>query len=234
MKQSILFAFLLVLVLANAYPTNSVNSSRSSSKSWFWSLSKVVTSLGKKLWYWDDKCHDLDCPKYETKKTTDDYELRCYPNYSWVGTVYEGKELTSDVRKDMFMRLFHYIQGENVEKVKIEMTVPVASKVESMSDKTRWTMLFFVPFKYQTSPPQPTDPQVAIVRLPKICVYVKSFNWYTDTKRVEMKVKELEEALKKDKITDYVDPDTAYIYGGYDNPWTLPFLRHNEVWILQK
>ena len=44
----------------------------------------------------------------------------------------------------------------------------------------------------------------------------------------------LKMALNKDKVTDYVDPDSAYIYGGYDSPWTIPFLRHNEVWILQK
>ena len=84
-----------------------------------------------------------------------------------------GDDVSRKERKDMFMRLFHYISGENVDKIKIKMTVPVATKVESVGNKTRWTMLFFVPFKHQTSPPEPTNSKVSIVRLPKICVYVK-------------------------------------------------------------
>ena len=76
-------------------------------------------------------------------------------------------------RRDMFMRLFRYISGANKEKVKIEMTVPVATKYDAMGDKTKFTMLFFAPEKYQTSTPMPTNPQVAILKLPKICVYVR-------------------------------------------------------------
>ncbi len=53
-------------------------------------------------------------------------------------------------------------------------------------------------------------------------------------KRVAMKIKELESALKKDGRTDFMDPETAYAYAGYDSPWTIPFLRHNEVWLVQE
>jgi hypothetical protein len=49
-----------------------------------------------------------------------------------------------------------------------------------------------------------------------------------------MKIKELESALKKDGRTDFMDPETAYAYAGYDSPWTIPFLRHNEVWLVQE
>ena len=61
----------------------------------------------------------------------------------------------------------------------------------------------------------------------------RSFTWFTSEKRIQRKIEELENALKKDDLTDYIDPETAYIYGGYDSPWTIPFLRHNEVWLLQ-
>ena len=63
---------------------------------------------------------------------------------------------------------------------------------------------------------------------------LRSFSWYTSTERVEMKAKELESALEKDGLSDFVSYDIAYAYAGYDDPWTLPFLRHNEVWLLQK
>ena len=63
---------------------------------------------------------------------------------------------------------------------------------------------------------------------------LRSFSWYTSTERVEMKAKELESALEKDGLSDFVSYDITYAYAGYDDPWTLPFLRHNEVWLLQK
>ena len=93
MKLSILIAFLLVLAVTNAYPANSINSSEppKKTKSWFGVLKKAVTKFAQKLYYWNDKCHGLECPDYEVKTKTDDYELRCYSNYSWVGTQYVGK-----------------------------------------------------------------------------------------------------------------------------------------------
>lgn len=84
-----------------------------------------------------------------------------------------GKSLTRKVRSEMFMRLFHYISGENVGKVKIDMTVPVATDVVNRVNKTQWTMLFFVPLEHQASPPKPTNPEVSIFQVPKTCVYVK-------------------------------------------------------------
>ena len=84
-----------------------------------------------------------------------------------------GESLTRKMRSEMFMRLFYYISGENVSKVKIDMTVPVATDVVKRSKKTQWTMLFFVPYEHQASPPKPTNPEVFIFRQPKTCVYVK-------------------------------------------------------------
>lgn len=49
-----------------------------------------------------------------------------------------------------------------------------------------------------------------------------------------MKAKELESALEKDGITDFVDPDIIYTYAVYDSPWTIPFLHYNEVWLGKK
>ena len=73
----------------------------------------------------------------------------------------------------MFMRLFDYISGQNVDKVKIDMTVPVATDVLKRGNETRYAMLFFVPFEHQASPPKPTNAEVTIYRLPRTCVYVK-------------------------------------------------------------
>ena len=93
MKFSVLIVFLLVLAVANAYPANSITGSKPprKTKTWFGGLKKAFKKLVQKLYYWNDKCHGLECPEYELINKTDDYQLRCYQNYSWVGTKYLGK-----------------------------------------------------------------------------------------------------------------------------------------------
>ena len=51
---------------------------------------KVIKNTYHKLCS-NDKCHGLECPSFTVKKKTDDYELRCYPAYTWVGTSYTGE-----------------------------------------------------------------------------------------------------------------------------------------------
>lgn len=134
------------------------------------------------------------------------------------------------------MRLFNYISGDNKAKKKIDMTVPVATKVELAKgeNKTnRYTMLFFVPFEYQKSPPQPTNPLVSIITLGPVCAYVRSYGGYSWDAKEKYNVRMLIKSLEMDKIKDYTDPNEVYFTGGYDSPWKL-FFRHNEVWLLQK
>ena len=94
MKLSILVAFLLLLAVTNAYPTNSESGK---TKSWFTGLKSASIKFAHKRYF---KCSGIECPDYELKKKTDDYELRCYSNLSIVYTKYEVSVLSRDVKGD--------------------------------------------------------------------------------------------------------------------------------------
>merc|ERR1712198_86491 len=87
-------------------------------------------------------CNEFECPMYEVvPQEHSDYEVRRYDPAVWATS--SGIEGGS-----MFMTLFRYIEGINVEGDKIDMTVPVIKLMsigpdgEVEADKT---MSFFIP-----------------------------------------------------------------------------------------
>lgn len=88
MKLSILIAFLLLLAVTNGYP---MNWEPRNTNSWFAELKNVVAKFVQKLMYL--KCSGVECPDREIqiKRKTDDYELRCYPDLTFVATYYVGE-----------------------------------------------------------------------------------------------------------------------------------------------
>ena len=130
-----------------------------------------------------------------------------------------------------FMRLFHYISGSNVEKEKINMTVPVImAKKHTFFSFHKETMSFFIPYDHQESPPVPTDSKVRVETLPAFCVYVRSFPglmfMYEWVQHLQLKA-----ALEKDGKSYNKD---YYYAAGYNSPMDSPFKRHNEIWFIKK
>ena len=91
--------------------------------------------------------------------------------------VHKGK--TRGVKNEkMFSKLFAYIDGHNNESQKIEMTVPVITKL-SVPDHDRApvtkTMCFYIPKKFQENPPTPNNPEVFILKIHETVFFVKTF-----------------------------------------------------------
>ena len=103
------------------------------------------------------------------------------------------------------------------------MTAPVETGVGTSGS---YRMRFFLPaaFTAETAP-QPTDPRVRIVAVPEETVAVLRYTGWRD---------EAETAARKDALlaalagTSWRQADTPIAYF-YDPPWTIPFLRRNEV-----
>merc|ERR1711962_490085 len=111
----------------------------------------------------------------------------------------------------MFMKLFSYISGANMEDESIDMTKEMCSYLDSA---------------HQGSPPKPTDPKVALETSEEFQVYVYTFGGYAMKDSVNVrKAREFLEMLN----TAGVEVDTSMFYtAGYDSPMKF-WDRRNEV-----
>merc|ERR1712216_1111819 len=131
--------------------------------------------------------HGLEGPSFTEKNTTSSgLEIRSYPESYWTATTVTGKNMDS-AGSEAFMRLFRYISGDNERNEKIEMTVPVLASVvpgQGPFCEENFTYHFYLPKKFQSNPPKPSDPRVTNVALPALDVAVISYPGWSNEKAV--------------------------------------------------
>lgn len=141
-------------------------------------------------------------------------------------------------RNAAFRILAAYIFGDNRAAQEIAMTAPVevagegreiamTAPVETASDGSgRLTMRFFLPSDLtEATAPRPTDPRVRLLTVPAQTLAVRRFTGTRGTAAVEAEEARLRAALEGAAWR----PDGEAVAFFYDPPWTLPFLRRNEV-----
>ncbi|KAF3849872.1 hypothetical protein F7725_019591 [Dissostichus mawsoni] len=163
----------------------------------------------------------LQNPKYTEgeKKEGQDYEIRTYLATNWVSTTLSDMEWDAALSAG-FRKLFKYIQGNNQNKVKVEMTAPVSCCVDPGAGpacESQFTVSFYIPPRSRApAPRKPRRVCGAPERVHSLC------------QREELL--KLIESLKRDAV-QYVDH--PFYVAGYDSPFKLTN-RRNEVWILKK
>ncbi|WP_336133273.1 SOUL family heme-binding protein [Natronomonas amylolytica] len=169
---------------------------------------------------------------YEHLRTLDGIEFRHYPQTVLV-------ETTAPNQRRAFRRLFRYISGDNRGDESISMTAPVQTQNgESISmtapvrsetteaDIDAVRMGFYLPTEYSPeTAPEPTASDVTLVTEPAKRVAVDQFSWYTPSWRVERRTQKLLSTLERENIEPAGKP---YLLR-YNDPWTPPFMRRNEV-----
>ncbi|XP_003383651.1 PREDICTED: heme-binding protein 1-like [Amphimedon queenslandica] len=173
-------------------------------------------------------CHGLDCPKYTVTRKIDDYEERQYEPSKWVGTTITSDSY-SQATEEGFKKLFDYIEGANKDGIKIPMASPVAVKIVPLPQgQSNYTVLFFVPFAYQSNTSIPTDPTLSIASLPALTAYVGQFGGYMSDKVEQEETTKLKNAMTKYGVQFVQQYSFA---AGYDPPFRV-IGRHNEVWLI--
>ncbi|MGL5904130.1 MAG: SOUL family heme-binding protein [Cetobacterium sp.] len=135
-----------------------------------------------------------------------------------------------------FKKLAKYIFGENTSKDEISMTAPVLQEKSEkinmtapvLQEKTgeSWSMQFTMPKKYTLETlPKPLDKEITIKEIPSKKVAVLTYSGLLTEKKIDLKTLELEEWCRKNNVKQISAPRSL----GYDPPWTLPFLRRNEI-----
>ena len=74
--------------------------------------------------------------------------------------------------------------------------------------------------------PEPLDGKIMIEEVKPKLVAVHRFSWRSSPKKNNKKVKDLKDWSGKSQQYEF---NNEYTYAGYNPPWTIPFLRRNEV-----
>ena len=110
------------------------------------------------------------------------------------------------------------------KSTKINMTAPV-----SMSqNEGKWQVAFVMPEHYTISSiPKPNNPAITLVEVPESRYAVVKFSGLAGEKKVAEKTSELQNWMTKKQLIPLAEPEVAR----YNPPWTLPFMRRNEIMI---
>jgi hypothetical protein len=151
------------------------------------------------------------------------------PSYVVIKTLEEGIEIreyhpqiraTSQMGQEnrSFGVLAEYIFGHNEQNERIGMTAPVVTEGDKMS--------FIMPKRYNLeSLPKPLSAQIEIDGVQKARVAVIRFSGFTSPNKMDEEAEKLLAVLKSNGI----EIDGEPFIMRYNPPWTLPFLRRNEV-----
>ena len=171
----------------------------------------------------------------------DPFELRDYEPMVIVETTIDDD--FENAGNKAFRRLFAYITGDNVTNTDISMTAPVIADPAGTSSGTDiamtapvlqeysqggWRYAFVLPadLTLETAP-KPIDDKVRLAQVAgkKVAVIQYSGFWSEDS--MQEKTSELNDWISANNLTAISEPRWA----GYNPPWTIPFLRRNEVMI---
>ena len=161
-----------------------------------------------------------EAAKYEVSKIiSDEVEIREYEKMV-LATIATNAETSQN---DNFRALFDFISGENSEEESIKMTIPVFQK----SNKKQKIMSFVMPAEFKVSDlPRPNNTNIEFEIIEDAKFIAIRFSGRSTDENFAKYQKILEEDIKKHDISaDLTKPINAY----YNSPWTLPFLKRNEV-----
>ena len=179
-------------------------------------------------------------PKFTILEKEPPFEVRSYAPMIVAEVQVEGD--LDEASSQGFKLIAAYIFGQNQVNEKIAMTAPVTVEdqaqksakiamtapvgIESTSGK--WTVSFVMPSEYTMDTiPKPLNPQVQLRQIPALKKAVVNFSGFYNTQKVAEKTLELEQWMRARNLQANGAPNFAR----YNPPWTLPFMRRNEVMI---
>jgi hypothetical protein len=159
----------------------------------------------------------IEEPVYQVEKAweAEQIEIRAYAPRVMAVT---GMNEDSD---SGFRVLAGYIFGGNAEEQKIAMTAPVQ---QSMAGEKE--MAFMIPAEYALEDlPEPEDQRVSFREAPAYTAAVIQFSGWASAEKADENWQQLRQFL----IAEGIDITGEPTLNQYNPPWTLPFMRRNEI-----
>ena len=174
---------------------------------------------------------------YTVIKTDDIFELREYAPQVLAEIIVVGD--MEGAGNKAFRPLFRYISGDNKSRGKIAMTAPVSQEqtgekismtapVSQQSVQGKWAVSFMMPASYSMENlPTPDDPNIKLRQVPARRVSAVRYSGVWSEKKYLQYKQELENWITANNLKVIGDP----IWARYNPPFTLWFLRRNEILI---
>ena len=159
----------------------------------------------------------IEEPLYQVEKAweAEQIEIRAYAPRIMAVT---GMNEDSD---SGFRVLAGYIFGGNAEEQKIAMTAPVQQTMAGEKE-----MAFMMPAEYALKDlPQPEDQRVSFREAPAYTAAVIQFSGWASAEKADENWQQLQRFL----IAEGIDITGEPTLNQYNPPWTLPFMRRNEI-----
>ncbi len=173
-------------------------------------------------------------PAYRTIATLGGVQIRRYAPRLAASVSVEGDEIAA--RSAGFRLLAGYIFGANTASTPISMTAPVAQAsaaiamtapvAQAQTADGTWVVSFFMPSGYTLATlPRPLDPQVHLHAVAETTEAVYRFSGLPKAAAVARARAILARQLAGSAWVAAGEPVAQF----YNPPWTLPWLRRNEV-----
>ena len=178
-------------------------------------------------------------PPYTVILTEGSFEIREYPALIAAEVTVAGQR--TEAVSAGFRLLAGYIFGGNTTRQSIAMTAPVTqtpkeknekiamtAPVTQSGDELGWTVRFIMPQEYTMDTlPIPNDAKVKLVALEPTRVAVVKFSGLAKEPDIIEHTQQLKQFMLEQKLVAVGSETLAR----YDPPWTLWFLRRNELMI---
>lgn len=172
--------------------------------------------------------------KYKVVESYDAIEVRDYEPMIVAEVEVTGRR--EDAIKQGFKMIADYIFGENIPAKKIAMTAPVTqtkgeqiamtAPVIQQADEGMWKVRFVMPESYTLATlPTPKNNTVTLKKISEKCFAVIRFSGVPDSEKLQQNEAKLLAFIQN----KHLKAISVATYAFYNPPWTLPFLRRNEV-----
>jgi len=185
----------------------------------------------------------IEEPAFSILRQDGDIEIREYTPYLVAETLIAGVNDRNAAANEGFRRLFRYISGDNSAAGKIAMTAPV---LQSQNDKDKgekiamtapvqqtpteggWRVAFVLPaeFTLETAP-VPDDDRIRVRQVaPRQLAVIRFPGRWSESNYTRHR-----DALMDFLARENLEIDGDVMYAAYNAPFSLPFMRRNEVMV---
>lgn len=167
----------------------------------------------------------VETAKYQVVKSIGKLEIRKYPQLILAST-------SASNDNSAFMILADFIFGKNESNKKISMTSPVitsekiAMTAPVITSRKDYKMSFVMPSNYTLKTlPKPLTQKIKIETQKSKKLAVLRFTGFTS----EPKLQRLEKVLIQELAKNKIKRKGNIFLMRYNSPWSIPFLRRNEL-----